>query len=173
MVKQIISLCDVHLERDEEVSASPIRIGLDDAKPIEVDLCKECAKEFVAPLRELIERVGQPVQTSVQNRLPCPECGKSYKTKDSLAKHQRSMHGVLSPAAPTPAAKHICPDCQQEFSTPQGMGAHRHRKHGYVSPNAGPKQAKDEAAAAPQADAEEAPATEEKKPARRTRKRAN
>lgn len=151
MAKQIVAWCDVHLAKDEQVVAQPVRVGID-GQLVELDLCEECTKLFVQPVRELLAAHGQPIRP---DELTCNQCGKSYAKRDTLRKHLERKHGlgvgaaIASPSSSTaavlgqpqldvavPEAEKLyeCPDCDRRFETPQGAGAHRNRAHGYVSP---------------------------------------
>lgn len=49
-------------------------------------------------------RLGlQGHQTSHRQPIPCPECGKQYKTAGALGNHRKTMHGVRPLSAPPSA----------------------------------------------------------------------
>ncbi len=69
-------------------------------------------------------------------RMACDQCGKDFKTKDSLNHHVRKQHGGRTAKGPT-----SCPDCGKTFSTTQGMKHHQTVTHGTrreISSAAGP-----------------------------------
>nr|XP_015929302.1 zinc finger protein 22-like [Parasteatoda tepidariorum] len=50
-----------------------------------------------------------------QGRFPCPDCMKSFTTRPSMLRHQRSRHGD----------KHLqCPDCSKTFSRADHLKSH-------------------------------------------------
>lgn len=154
MAKHIIATCDAcTAEGLEDTTATAYRLTLE-AVTREIDLCERHELDLLAPLRKLLDEHGQPVAVeqprqpaSSTPRVACPDCGKQLKTRDSLAKHLKRIHGkMLSELDDGDQAKLIeldiddadqkpyeCPDCHQRFATPQGKGAHRSRAHGYVA----------------------------------------
>lgn len=118
MAKEIVAWCDSHLSDDEDsrVPGSEVKIAIGDAMPRAIDLCPECFKALVEPLRELIAHEGQPVrpadETKKQRRRPMgrrsvfveredgridcpdPECGASYQSRSTWRKHLKNVHDL-------------------------------------------------------------------------------
>ena len=56
-------------------------------------------------------------------RLPCPTCGKTYKTQATLRVHMAKQHGHEEEAS------HACTICDRKFPTSSGRGQHMRRAH--------------------------------------------
>lgn len=166
MAKVIVAWCDPHMELDEQVPGESFQIALNGAKPVEIDLCKEHEEELIAPLRELLGDLGQPVSKSPQAstsggspKAPCsqPGCGKEL-SREGMRKHMMTQHGMERPAAGD-AVRLVfgsvhgasvgireCPECkaagrspeEYQFDTPQGLGAHRRSVHNVMGTQSKP-----------------------------------
>ena len=75
--------------------------------------CKLCYKVFGAP--HLLRKHGRTVECTAEKTLPCPDCGKMFKTQEGLQYHRQQQHqGQKSP----------CPTCGKmvtEKSMPNHM----------------------------------------------------
>jgi uncharacterized C2H2 Zn-finger protein len=150
MVREIITWCSPCYANDVRTEGRSVALAVD-GRPQLVDVCETHDKEIVQPVRELLAAHGQPleragVEPTARERHRCPECGKLLKTRDTLSKHLRSMHGQslkdalgdddddeLPIEVDESSKPYGCPDCARRFETPQGLGAHRNRSHGYKS----------------------------------------
>lgn len=124
MAQRIVTLCDIHQSRDEEVAGSPwsVTITGPGGKPstFDVDLCDDDAKGLTDLLdvlrdvgRKAANPVGRPktaraapgVQPDTEGRYVCPECGKTSTHAQGLGSHRLKAHGVpgVSRAAGTRA----------------------------------------------------------------------
>jgi hypothetical protein len=160
MAKVIVSWCDPCMVNDEHTPGNPFVVTLGaTAKPKEIDLCETHEKELIAPLRELLGEVGQPVGSEQlaldvdpdKTKKQCPQCSEErLLTREGLRGHLRKLHGVERSAA-NDVVRDIfgnariqkpfseqCPECKEAgvpvaestYDTPQGMGAHRKAVHG-------------------------------------------
>ena len=63
MAQKIISLCDVHLLRDEEVDgAEPVSFAINRARPRVLDLCADCREELTGELLRLLDETGHDAE---------------------------------------------------------------------------------------------------------------
>ena len=78
--------------------------------------CKLCYKVFGAP--HLLRKHERTVECTAEKILPCPDCGKMFKTQEGLEYHKQQQHqGQKSP----------CPTCGKmvaEKSMPNHMKIH-------------------------------------------------
>ena len=78
--------------------------------------CKLCYKIFSAP--HLLRKHERTVECIAEKTLPCPDCGKMFKTQEGLEYHKQQQHqGQKSP----------CPTCGKmvaEKSMPNHMKIH-------------------------------------------------
>ena len=82
--------------------------------------CKLCYKIFSAP--HLLRKHDRTVECTAEKTLPCPDCGKMFKTQEGLEYHKQQQHqGQKSP----------CPTCGKmvaEKSMPNHMKIHSGQK---------------------------------------------
>lgn len=117
MAQEIVTWCDVHMNRGERVPARPITGSLDGGKPHVIDLCEACEKEIVEPFRQLLADgrvLGEQAKRTPGGNTPggedfgpadasgreyvCPICadlGVAYSTKrrGRIRDHVRAQHG--------------------------------------------------------------------------------
>lgn len=155
MAREIINWCDVCFAKGDRTPGRSVRVALDDARPVELDLCETDEQQLIGTLRELVAAHGQPVidESRAAREKPhiCPACSKGYSSARMLERHIEQKHSELSPSGSsssdesgqlqlatgdddTTEKTFDCPECEQTFETSQGRGAHRARAHGYVSP---------------------------------------
>ena len=110
MAKVIVAWCDPCMNSEEETPGKSFQVALgENAKPKEIDLCESHEKEFLAPLRELLGEVGQPIMASQQltldvdsnkARKQCPKCPEERMlTREGLRGHLRKLHFIERAAA--------------------------------------------------------------------------
>lgn len=151
MAKQIVAWCDVHLAQDVQTPGSPMRVALGDAAPLELDMCDDCVKELVEPLRLLVAEHGQPLADAEPSdnllHCPMPGCRKVFTHGRNLQKHMERVHDTTLPDSVLGDALVVqsttddsgetiypCPECDRTFKRPQGVAAHRSHVHGYAAP---------------------------------------
>lgn len=115
-MKVIEVYCDNVEHLDEQVPATEVVISIDGRKPVAVDLCEVCRKQFVGPVEALLRHEGQPVKQSPKRgpgrppagnvatraqklpgdaRCPVPGCGWSG-TRTALNQHAPTKHDQLA-----------------------------------------------------------------------------
>lgn len=116
MADEIMKWCDWHLtQQDEKVPGIARRVHLEGSKQELVDLCDPCDKEFLGPIRELLESIGRkpdqanpPLNSGAAKRrtrrtakdasedemIPCPHRGCKHKTlvRSSMNSHTANAH---------------------------------------------------------------------------------
>jgi hypothetical protein len=133
VAKEIVAWCDIHLADDEHRSGKPVQITIGGLAR-EIDLCNECTKEYVEPLRELLEAVGQPLDrapapTPLKDKehvCPVAGCGREYAYLKSLTEHIVKAHPELADQY----APEVCGECGERFATERGMRRHAREIHG-------------------------------------------
>lgn len=144
MAQVILSLCDLHMARDEQVPGIPwvVSLGQGPARPLvrTVDLCDDCAKTM-RELHDLLDRYGRksdapmPSPSLAPSKQPdphkCPACAYVAPNRSALSSHARNKHDTsLAELAgePTP---YECParGCGRAFNRPQGVSIHVRRSH--------------------------------------------
>jgi hypothetical protein len=132
MAQVIRTLCDVHLEQNEEVDATTwevlVRRAGSRVQVREVDLCDECVK----PLEAVASFAADKGRTSAQQaraRTAVPTPSSVPPTSSSVTPSRQLV------VAPNSAGEYQCPDCPRTFKRGQGLGAHRYQAHGYESPS--------------------------------------
>ena len=96
--------------------------------------------------------LNRGLKPNSENNIPCPICGKTFKTRGSLATHKYNfhkdgkdniqIHGQLQPMLTDPMQlldlqmetnsenKEIeCPTCQKRFSTRGSLATHKYNYH--------------------------------------------
>jgi hypothetical protein len=110
VAKEIVTWCDPCLDIEMHNAGYEHEVSLDGQKPTVIDMCEECAKAWLDPLRELLEKHGQPSLTRApatsrsrarsrseeEGRVKCLYCPATYGNEQSggMRQHLRSMHGV-------------------------------------------------------------------------------
>lgn len=145
MSQRIVTFCDAHQSRDEDVPGVrydfALRSNGDRFVFVTVDLCKDCAKPLADLAAELTEvgrefdgevpgaktytgrkRGPKPLPETEENRT-CPDCGFVSASRKASTAHRRTQHGKSS------GGEFICPDCKDGFVNPQGLAAHRRAAH--------------------------------------------
>jgi len=115
MSQRIMTFCDVHGARDEDVPGRPfhVAVGVDGPAPasatVIVDLCDVCAK----PLEDLF----------VELREVGRERGRT--------RGHRRTRGTAATYAANDAGEYLCPvaDCDRSFGSAQGVSTHVTRSH--------------------------------------------
>jgi len=143
MSQRIVTLCDAHQSRDEDVPGVPYDFALRSNGGrftfATVDLCEACAKPLVDVIAELTEvgrefdgevpggesgrkRGRTPIPETEENRT-CPDCGLISKSRNASMTHRRVRHRESM------GGPFVCEDCGDGFATPQGRGAHKAAAH--------------------------------------------
>ena len=145
MARTIVTLCDYCLtEGNQQVAGLPYRVGVNLPGEsrwgwVEVDLCPDHA-EGLTDLSLFLSKYGRTFQpddgptVKAAGRVPCPQCGKSLKTQDSLTKHIRALHE--NPQDPGPFVCDV-DGCGRGFPKAQGLSMHIRRTHQGFDPNRG------------------------------------
>lgn len=170
MAQRIQTVCDVHLDRGEDVDAQTWEVLIRKlgtrTQAREVDLCSDCstpleavaafaaehgrtvsqspakARASVTPANSVTPRPGGNGQVTC----PVEGCGAVLASSGNLARHTRNVHNLS--AVPRPADQvYPCPDCDRTFTRAQGLGAHRYQAHGYQSPTRAERAEREERAA--------------------------
>ena len=153
--------CDLHLQRDEQVIAETFSVALNEASPVELDLCDVCAKEVLGPLLAALNEARplpqyrhpsqKPLGTGVRTRsvVACPICSELggehvVNTRASMTKHMEKVHDTPlavweSAHGSTIDGKPLTHQCDVDgcglwFSHPAGLGAHKRWVHDVESP---------------------------------------
>jgi len=101
---RIYAWCDACAKAGQRVEGKPVPVAVDGRNPRVIDMCEPHEKELVAPLRDLFETVGQPLDsgtttsaTNTNKSKVCdyPGCGRSF-TPQGLATHRSRAHGIAS-----------------------------------------------------------------------------
>jgi uncharacterized C2H2 Zn-finger protein len=134
--------CDVHGDDDrrevpEDGLDVAFRVG---SIAVVMDLCADCITEYVTPLAEFLVTSGRkpsngeaaPAPAAPRpdgaQRLTCPECGKIYSYRNSLASHVREIHGKVLPRLRS-AKPVVCPHCGRTFGGGPGLSSHVKSNH--------------------------------------------
>lgn len=145
MSQRIVTLCDFHQARDEEVYGEPVDLAIRSNggafKFLTVDLCESCRKSLDDVFAEVLEhgrefdgdpakavkakRSGRP--RSSEEERTCSECQHVFSKPSALRLHLKDVHGIGEGVTVQPSedGKFHCPDCAREFDRPQALGAHR------------------------------------------------
>lgn len=141
MAQTIVTLCDVHLDKGEDVPGAQtwaFSVGAPSSKPrgYELDLCPDCSGQFGALVVSMTEHARQtsgsskplPVASGVDQPVACPECGHITATRQGMDSHLKRKHGITATAG---TEDHACPvpGCGRTFSTGQGVSMHITRSH--------------------------------------------
>jgi hypothetical protein len=161
MAREIVTWCDIHMDKGERVPAKGVTLTLDFVEST-FDLCEECDTRLFAPIRHLVEEYAQPAKAAPRSgkaangaskepgyRKPserslepreCPvgNCREVLTTRVKM-RHHLTSHGTSLAEVETARGEglwgepldHHCPDCDWKFPTPQGMATHRVKAHGY------------------------------------------
>jgi hypothetical protein len=126
------TLCDRHLQdKDERVPATQYT----STSGMLVDLCDDCAGPLAAA-EAVFQAYGsqgrraraprKQAQAGDPGAITCPDCGKTYNTRNSLGAHARNVHGKTVAAMLGEPTPHKCTvkGCGKTFSTPQALGLH-------------------------------------------------
>jgi hypothetical protein len=116
MAQEIVTWCDVHMEKDERVPGSTVTIAIDNKKARALDLCEQCHKELLGSLLEVLEGAriaananppvghddegSQPRRSQPQRDMSCPICaeeGQQYHVtkRSTMRDHMRHNHDVV------------------------------------------------------------------------------
>lgn len=141
MAQTILTLCDMHLDRGEEVPATSydcaVRRQGDVFHFVTVDLCDACAKPLSDLWTELQEQgrefddASAAVLTAGKRRkmdapMDCPVCGKTYSSKGSMRSHVANVHGkTLSEIEGKTGKEVTCDECGQTYAGNQGLSSHQ------------------------------------------------
>ena len=100
---RIVVWCDRCLERGDHTEAAG-RTGMNsNGATVMVDLCDECYHEVTAPFVALLDAYGTTQKQTRKRKpsepVPCPECGRVFKTGQGTVMHRVRAHGYTSPGA--------------------------------------------------------------------------
>jgi len=141
------TLCDVcQGEGQDTDGAMTYRLGLNPPNETrwgwtEVDLCPDHAVGLT-DLSVFLSKYGRAFQpedpkasVAAQARI-CPQCGKTYKTQDSLGKHLKSQHSEAPGSGSSGPFVCDVDGCGRSFPKAQGLSMHQRRTHQGFDPNA-------------------------------------
>lgn len=158
MARELITWCDRHADRDENVKGLTRRLDIGQG-PRDVDLCDDCHTEITETIAKLLIVHGRAVDVETgYEKLHCPFCTRKLTTPARLSKHVDDIHPdqaasfitamvgarVRRDATPLPEAAeelphvhgpagvHDCDQCDASFPRPQSLGVHKRLKHGVV-----------------------------------------
>jgi uncharacterized C2H2 Zn-finger protein len=149
MAQKIVTVCDQHAARGQEVPGVTWRLAVmvpgGRLATYDVDACQDCAKPFV-DLAQFLSDVGRPVgktpravpqaDDTPEAERTCPECGLVSVNRTAMRTHLRARHGKTVGQTTAATAALECPECGGAYDTPQGLGAHRKRAHGVAGSSA-------------------------------------
>lgn len=145
MAREIVTWCDRCLDDDQRSASKSHRVSIDGYDRL-IDLCPDHAKEYLDVLRELIERVGQRVETTttgqattttppvrMYDKVRCGICNAEFR-RQYMNAHAATRHdGNLSILGEDLPA-YRCGDCGNFFTTKQGLTMHTQRVHSGADP---------------------------------------
>lgn len=98
MAQEIVTWCDVHLDRDERVAGSPRQVALMGQSTKVLDLCEDCAKEILGAVLDALEAYGRSPKAP-------PGAGKQgSKKKQQGSQRSEAQQGLVCPV----------PDCEED-----------------------------------------------------------
>jgi hypothetical protein len=134
-MKEIVTWCDPCLDLGFKNAGREHEVHVDSQKPALIDMCDTCAEAWLDPLRELLEKHGQPALTrphvtTLQSHahvedghVRCPFCTKTYASNSSgMREHLYAQHGIDQ----SKMLRGPCPICGFEVKR---LGTHVNRAH--------------------------------------------
>jgi hypothetical protein len=101
---QIMTWCDHCLNEENLQVEGMTYVGLNSAGArVEIDLCAECAESFLTPALSALDAYGRDEpkpkrRKRVESPAPaggqCPDCDKTFPTKQALGMHRWRAHNV-------------------------------------------------------------------------------
>jgi len=133
MSQKIVTLCDIHQQRDEEVPGRPFdvvaRVDGGGFRFVTIDLCESCAK----PLVDMVDGFAE-LGREYTGAVPRPPKRRSRAT--SVARASRPDAGtrgplpVEYPIEETDDGRVVCPTCGTTAANKSSLRSHLRNRHG-------------------------------------------